>query len=93
MEKTYTVAGPHEVVGHQPGETFTGPLPEGLDEESLLASGALTVSESKEKTPCPACKAEGKKRPASFKNLDELQAHYRDKHPALMPPEKEEGDG
>lgn len=93
-KQTYEVTGQNEVLGHQPGETFEGPLPEWIIEEALLASGALSIVEGKKSEPvekivCPAC-AETMKRPPKFDSHDELVAHYADKHPALAPPEKEE---
>lgn len=95
MPKTYRVSGEHVVLGHKPGETFKGPLPAGINEEALLASGAIEpdTGESKdeeERIVCPACKAEGKKRAVTFATQEELEAHYADKHPALEAPEKEE---
>ena len=89
-KKTYTVSGPFEVLGHAPGETFEGPLPDWVIEDVLLSSGVLQTKGSAKKIECPACATGGKKKPPSFLTLAELETHYRDKHPALEPPEKEE---
>lgn len=95
MAKTYKVSGPHEFLGHKPGDTFDGPLPAEIDEELAVAAGAIEAAgdQEEEKLVCAACKTEGKKRPPSFPTLTELQTHYAEKHPALTAPEKEENDG
>lgn len=89
-KRKYTVAGPHAILGNQSGETFTAEIPV-AQEERLLASGALVLGEGAEPKPekfaCPACVEHGLKRPPKFESLDELQAHYQEKHQGLEPPD------
>ncbi len=88
-EKTYHVSGPFEVLGHQPGETFAGPLPDWVIESALLESGALAVEGGQTRISCPACAAEGKSRPPAFDDHGALADHYRKMHPALEPPKED----
>jgi len=44
VEKTYMVAGPHEVLDHKPGDTFTALIDPGL-EAFLLEVGHLKIKE------------------------------------------------
>lgn len=89
--RKYVVTGPFEVLGHKPGEEFEGPLPEWVNEEALLESGVVQYDKGPQpRVSCPACAAEGKKKAVTFPNLGDLEAHYREKHPALEPPGAEE---
>lgn len=90
MKKQYRVAGPYSVLGHAPGESFTAELdPEA--EAIHLEGGTLEIdkdgSEKPQKVPCPACVEQKLKRPPTFDDLDGLQKHYADKHPALEAPD------
>jgi hypothetical protein len=86
----YKVAGPFDVLGHKPGETITQ-IPDEINVEALLASGAITPAdgedEAPEKVPCPACVEQELARPPKFDDLEKLQKHYADKHPALVAPD------
>lgn len=49
MKKTYRVTGVQPVHGHEPGQTFQHDFPE-LQEQQLLAGGAISVAKEPAKS-------------------------------------------
>lgn len=94
----YKVVGAFSFLGHNPGESFDGPLPEEILEDAALEGGVIAIVDGKDEgSPaavkvfaCPACKAEGKKKAVQFSSHDGLVTHYHEQHPALEPPAAKE---
>jgi hypothetical protein len=86
MDRQFTVNV--AAYGAAPGETVTLNASDPRVQLNI-AAGVLTLVKDQppEKHPCPACAEQGVKRPLSFATSDELQAHYAEKHPGLVPPD------
>jgi hypothetical protein len=74
---------------YKKGETITAKDLDGLNVEALIMSGWLR-DEGVDPVPCPACIEQKVKSPPKLKSLEDAQAHYSEKHPALAAPETEE---
>lgn len=91
--RKYTVAGPFPAYGVQIGESVV------LDSDDVLVQANVTAGLIRlapdqpkvAKPTCPACVEHNVKRPPSFADAEGLEAHYREKHPALVIPEWKEG--
>ena len=58
-----------------------------------VAAGVLIQLGTLGTMTCPACEAEGRKRPTKLADQGEVAAHYGEKHKGLAAPEwKEEGE-
>lgn len=86
----YTVVGPHSTLGHAPGESFDYTLTTS-DEAYYFNAGHLALAKDSpppEPIKCGYCAEHGTaaEKKATFDDLEALQAHYREEHPALEPP-------
>lgn len=90
MNRKYKIVGPFPAYGVQTGDPVTLDASDPLVRINV-AAGVLELDPDQPplKIPCPACEGQGMKRPPHFASLAELQAHYGEKHPALVAPEGE----
>jgi hypothetical protein len=94
MKREYRVSGPHAVFGTRPGDTVTLTLTT-AEEAYFLNAGHLERAAKKDAKdepdiPCEYCAEHGTaaEKKARFGSVGELADHYREKHPALAPPEE-----
>jgi hypothetical protein len=55
-----------------------------------VAAGVLKQVGTLGQMTCPACEAEGRKRPTKLADQSEVTTHYGEKHPGLVAPEWKE---
>jgi hypothetical protein len=92
--RKYIVTGPFPAYGVQTGDpTMQDDTDDGV--QANIAAGILVLAPEQpavKAKPCPACDGQGVKRPQTFATQAELEAHYDEKHPALVTPDIEEGE-